>query len=97
MTRNKKMIRFFGAPWCADCKRAEQYFDALNVSYEYINIDTVPGAVMEVMKITNGLQSIPTIVFPDNTVLIEPSQTELKRALEVTRTDSTQTKNEEIQ
>jgi len=75
-------IKFYGATWCPDCRRAKQYLDEHDVTYEYINIEEVPGAVEEVERINKGLQSIPTIVFPDGEILVEPSNDELKTALE---------------
>lgn len=42
----------------------------------------MPGAAEEVERINNGYQSIPTIVFPDGKVLVEPSNAELEKALE---------------
>lgn len=75
-------IKFYGATWCPDCRRSKAYLDEKKVSYEFINIDEIEGAAREVEKINNGLRSIPTIVFPNGTVLVEPSNEELQKALE---------------
>lgn len=56
--------------------------DGQGVEYEYINIEEVPGAAEEVEKINKGMQSIPTIVFPNGKILVEPSDAELKKVLE---------------
>jgi mycoredoxin len=79
MKQNK--IQFYGAPWCADCRRSKAYLDEKSISYEYINIDEVHGAAEKVVEINKGLQSIPTIVFPDGNVLVEPSNEALQTAL----------------
>lgn len=78
-----KRIKFYGATWCPDCNRSKAFLDEQKVDYEYINIEEIPGAAEEVEKINNGYQSIPTIIFPDGQVLVEPSNEELQRALEV--------------
>ncbi|MBI2074289.1 MAG: glutathione S-transferase N-terminal domain-containing protein [Candidatus Levybacteria bacterium] len=75
-------IKFYGATWCPDCKRSRQFLDEKGVEYEYINIEEVPGAAEEVEKINKGYQSIPTIIFPDGQVLVEPSNVELQKALD---------------
>lgn len=77
---NKKII-FYGADWCPDCRRSKQFLDGRGVAYEYINIEEDPDAAEKVDKINNGNQSIPTIVFPDGKILIEPSDKELEKAL----------------
>ncbi len=79
---SKKRLIFYGATWCPDCRRSKQFLDEKGIEYEYINIEEVPGAAEEVEKINKGYQSIPTIVFPDGQVLVEPSNAELEKALE---------------
>lgn len=74
-------IIFYGANWCPDCRRSKRLLDKHNVTYEYINLEENPTASDQVMKINNGLQSIPTIVFPDGSVLVEPSDEELENKL----------------
>ena len=75
-------IKLYGATWCADCKRSKAYLDEKQIPYNFINIDEVEGAADEVVKINNGLQSIPTIVFPNGKVLIEPSNQALQQAID---------------
>lgn len=82
---NNKKIKFYGATWCPDCNRAKQFLDGKGVEYEYINLEEDPNAVAEVERINNGLQSIPTILFPDGSVLVEPSNEELEKALEANK------------
>lgn len=82
MESNNKTIIFYGATWCADCRRAKQYLDDQGVAYEYINIEDNSEALKKVVEINKGLQSIPTIVFPDGKVLVEPSNHELQEAID---------------
>ncbi len=74
-------IQFYGADWCGDCRRSKQFLDSKNISYDYIDIETDPDAAAEVVKINKGLRSIPTIVFPNGEVLVEPSNEELERVI----------------
>ncbi|HET9946483.1 MAG TPA: glutaredoxin family protein [Patescibacteria group bacterium] len=78
-------IKFYGATWCSDCRRSKAYLDEKEVAYDYINIDEVVGAAEEVKKINKGLQSIPTIVFPNGTVLVEPSNQQLQQVLDANK------------
>jgi glutaredoxin-like protein len=75
------MIRIYGAYWCPDCRVATQVLDEKGISYEYINIEEVPGAAEFVEKVNNGMRSVPTIIFPDGRKLVEPSREELLTVL----------------
>ena len=52
-------------------------------SDEEINIEDNPEAAQKVQEINNGSRSVPTIVFPDGKILVEPSNEELGKALEL--------------
>jgi thioredoxin reductase (NADPH) len=74
-------ITLYGTGWCQDCKRSKQFFGEQRVPYHYVDIDNDPEAVAFVEKTNNGFRSIPTIVFPDGTVLVEPSNAQLAEKL----------------
>ncbi len=73
MSDSISIVKLYGAPWCGDCKRSRAFLDSKKIAYDYIDIDAVPGAADEVSKINHGLKSIPTIIFSDGSVLVEPS------------------------
>jgi mycoredoxin len=54
-----------------------------------VNIAKDPAAMAIVEEINQGLQSVPTIIFPDGEILVEPSSAELEAKLD-TNTDSPQ-------
>ncbi|WP_322815788.1 mycoredoxin [Chloroflexus sp.] len=66
-------IVVYGTNWCPDCRRAQRVLDQHGVPYTYINIERDPAAAEFVIKVNNGNQSVPTIVFPDGSILVEPS------------------------
>jgi len=70
-------ITFYGATWWGDCLRAKAYLDSLGCDYDFINLETDETAAAKVVEINKGYQSIPTILFPDGKVLIEPSNQQL--------------------
>ena len=72
----------YSADWCGDCVRSKRLLDSLQVSYEIIDVESVPGASEKVIEINGGKRSIPVILFPDGTHLTEPSDIELKAKLE---------------
>ena len=75
-------ITMYSADWCGDCVRSKRLLDSLKVSYEIIDVESVPGASEKVIEINGGKRSIPVILFPDGTHLTEPSDIDLKAKLE---------------
>jgi len=75
-------ITMYSADWCGDCVRSKRLLDSLQVSYEIIDVESVPGASEKVIEINGGMRSIPVILFPDGTHLTEPSDIDLKAKLE---------------
>ena len=51
------------------------------MAYEYINVDGDDEAQAYVKQVNDNRLIIPTIVFPDGSVLVEPSNAELARKL----------------
>ncbi|MEN8173506.1 MAG: FAD-dependent oxidoreductase, partial [Chloroflexota bacterium] len=70
-------ILVYSTVWCPDCKRAKKFFGEQRIPYTNIDIEHNPEAVAVVEKINDGKRSVPTIVFPDGSVLTEPSNAEL--------------------
>lgn len=72
----------YSADWCGDCVRSKRLLDSHEVSYEIIDVESVPGASEKVIEMNGGKRSIPVILFPDGTHLTEPSDIDLKAKLE---------------
>ena len=70
-------ILVYGAEWCADCHRARALFDQYKVTYDYIDIDKDSAAKTKMLELTDGRNTIPTIVFTDGSIMQEPSNDEL--------------------
>jgi mycoredoxin len=71
-------IKFYGAMWCGDTRRARNWFDANSVPYEWIDVDKNKEAEEYVKSVNNGFRSIPTIIFTDGSRLTEPSVRKLE-------------------
>lgn len=74
---SEQQIKMYATTWCGDCRMARRWFDARGISYQYINIEEDDDAADYVLKVNRGMRSVPTIVFPDGSVLVEPSPREL--------------------
>lgn len=70
-------IILYGTDWCGDCFRARQFLKSHSIPYDFKNIDRDKDAELFVLQTNRGMRSVPTIVFEDGTVLVEPSNREL--------------------
>ncbi len=77
----EEIIMMYGTNWCPDCHRAQKFFKDHNIVYKWINIDLNPEDEILVKQINKGYRSVPTIVFPDGDILVEPSNKELEKKL----------------
>lgn len=77
-------IRVYATAWCGDCFRAKRLLDTHGIAYDYIDINDHPESARVVEQINNGMRSVPTIIFPDGSVLVEPSNQALAAKLDVT-------------
>jgi len=71
-------IKIYGTNWCGDSRRAKQFFDENQLDYEWIDIDQDKVAAEFVKSVNDGNRSVPTIVFPDGSKLVEPSTHQLR-------------------
>src|SRR5260370_27995509 len=75
------MIRMYGTTWCQDCKRAKQFFGEHRVPYVFVDVDQDADGLHLVERLNDGRRVIPTIVFADGSVLVEPSNVALAEKL----------------
>jgi thioredoxin reductase (NADPH) len=74
-------IKLYGTNWCSDCKHSKKFLGEQRVHYEFIDIEEDNEGQDFVQKLQNGGLTIPTIVFEDGSILIEPSNAELAAKL----------------
>jgi mycoredoxin len=54
------------------------------VAYRWIDIDEDEQSEQFVIRTNKGMRSVPTIIFPDGDILVEPSNAQLERKLNKT-------------
>jgi glutaredoxin-like protein len=80
MAEEPKII-IYGTSWCGDTKRARKFFEQNQIDYEWVDIDQDKTARAYVEEVNNGYRSVPTILFPDGSLLVEPTITQLAKKL----------------
>lgn len=71
-------IVMYSTSWCGDCRRAKRVFASLGVEFTEVDIEEDERAAEEVVRLNRGSRSVPTILFPDGSVLVEPSNAALE-------------------
>ncbi len=78
-TLKPSQIVMYTTEYCPDCHRARAYFEANNIPYLRVPVENNQQAAEFIMQVNNGMRSVPTIIFPDGSVMVEPSLMELNQ------------------
>jgi len=81
MTMSATGLTVYGATWCPDCRRAKQFLGEQRIHYTSVDIEQDRDGQALVEGANEGKRIIPTIVFPDGSILVEPSNAELAAKL----------------
>ncbi|MGZ9226616.1 MAG: glutaredoxin domain-containing protein [Anaerolineales bacterium] len=71
-------IVMYATEYCSDCLRAKKIFEVNNIPHLRVGLEGNREATEFVIKVNDGYRSVPTIVFPDGSVLVEPNWEELR-------------------
>lgn len=81
MDESKQNLTVYGATWCPDAQRSRRFLDENRVPYQWHDIDEEPEAKAFVREANQGTIILPTIIFPDGSMLVEPSNAQLAEKL----------------
>lgn len=74
-------ITMYGTLWCGDCKRAKKFLGEQRIHYDYVDVEQDADGLAFIERVNGGKQIVPTIVFGDGSILVEPSNAELAAKL----------------
>lgn len=66
-------IVMYSTSWCPDCHRAKYLLENYGVSYIDVDIDENEAGEAFVRLVNRGSRTVPTIIFPDGSILVEPT------------------------
>ncbi|MCL2679811.1 MAG: NrdH-redoxin [Dehalococcoidia bacterium] len=78
---SKPVIDVYGAYWCPDTLRSLRLLDSMGIPYNWHDVDEDAAARAWVENKNNGQCRIPTIMFAEDAMLVEPSDAELEKKL----------------
>ncbi len=73
-----RVIILYGTSWCPQTARARKYLVECGADFTWCDIEKDLEGCAYVERVNKGNRSVPTILFPDGSVLVEPSSAELK-------------------
>jgi thioredoxin reductase (NADPH) len=84
ISADEPVMTVYGAAWCPHCKRLKKFLAAHRVRYAYVDIDAEPEAIERLERLQDGGRIIPTVVYPDGTHEVNPSNEALARRFGLT-------------
>jgi mycoredoxin len=71
----------YSTPWCGYCHRLKGQLNREGIEFITVDIEQDPSAADLVMKVNNGNQTVPTLVYADGTAQTNPSVAQVKAKL----------------
>ncbi len=75
-------ILMYGTAWCRDCRRVKKLLERRGVEYAWVDVEERKGARDEMLRLNGGDRRVPTLLFADGSVMVEPSSAELAAKLD---------------
>ena len=80
-SESPNVVTMYSTAWCGYCHRLRSQLDREGIDYQVVDIENDPSAAELVMSVNGGMQTVPTLVFPDGSALTNPSLAQVKQRL----------------
>ncbi len=67
--------------WCGFCRNLKRQLARDGIEVTEVDIERDPEAAEFVMSVNGGNQTVPTVVLPDGTTLVNPSAAQVRERL----------------
>ena len=67
------MLTMYATRWCGYCVRLKRQLTAAGIKFAAVDIEQDPTAEQLVRDANNGNATVPTVRFPDGTLMTNPS------------------------
>ena len=68
-------------PWCGFCRNLKKQLARDGIEMTEVDIEQDQAAAEFVMSVNGGNQTVPTVVLPDGTTLVNPSAAQVRERL----------------
>jgi mycoredoxin len=77
-SKKPAQIVMYSVEWCPDCRRAKFFFKRKKIDILEVDVNADKKAEAFVKELNHGYRSVPTIILPDGSMMVEPSTAELE-------------------
>ena len=78
---SENAVVMYGTSWCGDCRRTKKVLEKRGVDYVWVDVEKKKGAREEMLRLNGGDRRVPTILFSDGSVLVDPTTPQLNERL----------------
>ncbi len=79
---SENAVVMYGTSWCGDCRRTKKVLEKRGVDYVWVDVEEKKGAREEMLRLNGGDRRVPTILFSDGSVLVDPTIPQLNERLD---------------
>lgn len=81
MSSAEPALTMFTTTWCGYCRRLKAQMQRAGISFAEVNIERDDAAAKRVTEANGGNQTVPTLLFADDTTLTNPTIDEVTAKL----------------
>jgi mycoredoxin len=74
-------LTMYTTSWCGFCRNLKKQLNRVGIEVAEVDIEHDAAAAEFVMSVNGGNQTVPTIVLPDGTTLVNPSAAQVRERL----------------
>ena len=74
-------LTMYTTQWCGFCRNLKNQLARVGIEMAEVDIERDPAAADYVMSVNGGNQTVPTVVFPDGSVMTNPSANQVRARL----------------
>ena len=75
-------LTMYTTQWCGFCRNLKNQLARGGIEMAEVDIERDPAAADFVMSVNGGNQTVPTVVFPDGSVMTNPSANQVRARLD---------------
>ena len=79
---SENAVVMYGTSWCSDCRQTKKVLEKRGVDYAWVDVEKKKGAREEMLRLNGGDRRVPTILFSDGSVLVDPTTPQLNERLD---------------
>lgn len=76
-------LTMYTTSWCGFCRNLKSQLGRLGIEMAEVDIERDEAAAEFVMSVNGGNQTVPTVLFPDGSVMVNPSASQVREHLAV--------------